>query len=43
MVKFRENFYADVRIENRSRTVIQYQDGNLQEFKTPVEIGRAHV
>lgn len=38
MVKFRENFYADVRIENRSRTVIQYQDGNLQEFKTPVEV-----
>lgn len=38
MVKFRENFYADVRIEDRSRTVIQYQDGNLQEFKTPVEV-----
>lgn len=38
MVKFRENFYADVRIEDRSRTVIQYQDSNLQEFKTPVEV-----
>ena len=38
MVKFRENFYADVRIEDRSRTVIQYQDGNLQEFKTPAEV-----
>lgn len=38
MVKFRENFYADVRIEDRSRTVIQYQDGNLREFKTPVEV-----
>ena len=38
MVKFRENYYADVRIEDRSRTVIQYQDGNLQEFKTPVEV-----
>ena len=38
MVKFRENFYADVRIEDRSRTVIQYQNGNLQEFKTPVEV-----
>ena len=38
MVRFRENFYADVRIEDRSRTVIQYQDSNLQEFKTPVEV-----
>jgi len=38
MVKFRKNYYADVRIEDRSRTVIQYQDGNLQEFKTPVEV-----
>ena len=38
MVKFRENYYADVRIEDRSRTVIQYQDSNLQEFKTPVEV-----
>lgn len=38
MVKFRENYYADLRIEDRSRTVIQYQDGNLQEFKTPVEV-----
>lgn len=38
MVKFRENYYADLRIEDRSRTVIQYQDGRLQEFKTPVEV-----
>ena len=38
MITFRENYYADVRIEDRSRTVIQYQDGKLQEFKTPVEV-----
>ena len=38
MIQFRENFYADLRVEDRSRTVIQYRDGKLQELKTPVEI-----
>ena len=38
MIQFRENFYADLRVEDRSRTVIQYRDGRLQELKTPVEV-----
>lgn len=38
MIQFRENFYADFRVEDRSRTVIQYRDGRLQELKTPVEV-----
>ena len=38
MIQFRENFYADLRMEDRSRTVIQYRDGKLQELKTPVEV-----
>ena len=38
MIQFRKDFYADLRIEDRSRTVIQYRDGKLQELKTPVEV-----
>ena len=37
MIQFRNGFYADVRTEDRSRTVIQYRDGRLQEFKTRQE------
>lgn len=38
MIKFKEGFYADVRTEDRSRTVIQYVDGVLREIKTRNEI-----
>lgn len=37
MVKFQDDFYADVRIEDRSRTTISYKAGILEEMKTRVE------
>ena len=37
MVKFKEGFYADIRIEDRSSTVIAYQAGVLEEMKNRVE------
>ena len=37
MIQFREGFYADIRVEDRSRTVISYKAGNLEEMKTRVE------
>ena len=37
MIQFRDGFYADVRIEDRSRTVISYNAGALEEMKNRVE------
>lgn len=37
MIQFREGFYADIRIEDRSRTVISYKAGVLEEMKNRVE------
>ncbi|MBO4506364.1 MAG: TldD/PmbA family protein [Lachnospiraceae bacterium] len=37
MIKFREGFYADIRIEDRSRTVISYKAGILEEMKNRLE------
>ena len=37
MIEFRDGFYADVRTEDRSRTVISYQAGILEEMKSQVE------
>ena len=37
MIQFREGFYADIRVEDRSRTVIRYKAGELEEMKTRVE------
>ena len=37
MIQFREGFYADIRTEERSRTVISYKAGILEEMKTRVE------
>lgn len=37
MIQFRDGFYADVRIEDRSRTVISYKAGTLEEMKNRVE------
>lgn len=34
MIQFREGFYADIRIEDRSRTTISYKAGILEEMKT---------
>lgn len=33
MIKFKEGFYADIRIEDRSSTVISYKAGELEEMK----------
>ncbi len=38
MIKFKEGFYADVRTEDRSRTIIQYVDGVLREIKSRNEV-----
>ena len=38
MVQFRENYYADVRTENRFTTEISYQDGTLEEYKVRTEV-----
>ena len=37
MIEFRDGFYADVRTEDRSRTVNSYQAGILEEMKSQVE------
>ncbi len=37
MIQFRDGFYADIRTEDRSRTVISYKAGILEEMKTQVE------
>lgn len=37
MIQFRDGFYADVRIEDRSRTIISYKAGTLEEMKNRVE------
>ena len=37
MIQFKEGFYADIRIEDRSSTVIAYQAGVLDEMKNRVE------
>ena len=37
MIYFRNGFYADVRVEDRFRTVISYKDGALEEMKTREE------
>ena len=37
MINFKEGFYADIRIEDRSRTVISYKAGVLEEMKNRVE------
>ena len=37
MIQFRDGFYADVRIEDRSRTVISYKAGALEEMRNRVE------
>ena len=37
MIQFRDGFYADIRTEDRSRTVISYKAGILEEMKTRVE------
>ncbi|MBR0082153.1 MAG: TldD/PmbA family protein [Clostridia bacterium] len=34
MLQFRDGFYADVRTEDRFRTIIQYKAGVLEELKT---------
>ena len=37
MVQFRNGFYADIRVEDRSRTVISYKAGVLEEMRTREE------
>lgn len=37
MIRFQDGFYADIRIEDRSRTVISYKAGVLEEMKNRVE------
>ena len=37
MIQFRDGYYADIRIEDRSRTVISYKAGILEEMKNRVE------
>jgi TldD protein len=37
MIQFRNGFYADIRTEERFRTVISYKAGILEEMKNPVE------
>ena len=37
MIQFQDGYYADIRIEDRSRTVISYKDGILEEMKTREE------
>lgn len=36
MVKFQDDFYADVRIEDRSRTTISYKAGILEEIRASI-------
>ncbi|MBO4888624.1 MAG: TldD/PmbA family protein [Firmicutes bacterium] len=37
MIQFRDGFYADIRTEDRSRTIISYKAGILEEMKNRVE------
>lgn len=37
MIQFRDGFYADIRTEDRFRTVISYKAGALEEMLTRVE------
>ncbi|MBQ7065113.1 MAG: TldD/PmbA family protein [Firmicutes bacterium] len=37
MITFRDGFYADIRTEDRSRTIISYKAGILEEMRTRVE------
>ncbi len=37
MIQFRNGFYADIRTEDRSRTIISYKAGILEEMKSRVE------
>ena len=37
MIRFEDGYYADIRIEDRSRTVISYKAGMLEEMKNRVE------
>ena len=37
MIQFRDGYYADIRIEDRNRTVISYKAGILEEMKTREE------
>lgn len=37
MIQFRDGFYADIRTEDRSSTVISYKDGALEEIKSRAE------
>ena len=38
MIQFRNGFYADVRVEDRSRTVISYKSGALEEMRNRKEL-----
>lgn len=33
MIQFRNGYYADIRVEDRSRTVISYKAGELEEMR----------
>ena len=37
MIRFRDGFYADIRVEDRSRTVISYKAGALEEMRCRAE------
>ena len=37
MIQFRDGYYADIRTQDRSRTIISYKAGILEEMKTRVE------
>ena len=37
MIQFRDGFYSDIRIEDRSITVISYKAGMLEEMKNRIE------
>ena len=37
MIQFQNNYYADIRVEDRFSTVISYKDGTLEEMKTREE------
>ena len=37
MIRFKEGYYADIRIEDRFRTTVSYKAGVLEELKTRLE------
>ena len=37
MIQFRSGFYADIRVEDRSRTEISYKAGALEEMRNRKE------